>query len=84
MQILKITSFFQYQLNILLDHCVLFYFQKYQLDRVSLHDSKRATYEHTMKCAENLILLGQVCTVQEGSDKFKEKFLYGRGRESDS
>ncbi|XP_072042557.1 WD repeat-containing protein 11-like isoform X2 [Amphiura filiformis] len=34
-------------------------FQKYQLDRVSLHDSKRATYEHTMKCAENLILLGQ-------------------------
>ncbi|XP_074640587.1 WD repeat-containing protein 11-like isoform X2 [Tubulanus polymorphus] len=34
-------------------------FQKYQLERVALHDSKRATYEHTCKCAENLILLGQ-------------------------
>ncbi|XP_064605109.1 WD repeat-containing protein 11-like [Liolophura sinensis] len=34
-------------------------FQKYQLDRVALHDSKRATYEHTKKCAENYILLGQ-------------------------
>ncbi len=33
--------------------------QKYQLDRISLHDSKRATYEHTRKCAENLMLLGQ-------------------------
>ena len=33
--------------------------QKYQLDRVSLHDSKRATYEHTQKCAENYMLLGQ-------------------------
>ncbi|KAL5022239.1 hypothetical protein ScPMuIL_001394 [Solemya velum] len=34
-------------------------FQKYQLDRVSLHDSKRATYDHTKKCAENYIMLGQ-------------------------
>ncbi len=33
--------------------------QKYQLDRISLHDSKRATYEHTKKSAENLMLLGQ-------------------------
>ena len=36
-------------------HCL----QKYQLDRISLHDSKKATYEHTKKCAENLMLLGQ-------------------------
>ncbi|KAK7110591.1 WD repeat-containing protein 11-like [Littorina saxatilis] len=34
-------------------------YKKYQLDRVALHDSKRATYEHTQKCAENYILLGQ-------------------------
>lgn len=34
-------------------------FQKYELDRVALHDSKRATYEHTKKCAENYIMLGQ-------------------------
>ena len=34
-------------------------FQKYQISRVNLHDSKRATSEHTRKCAENLMLLGQ-------------------------
>ena len=34
-------------------------YRAYQLRRVSLHDSKRATNEHTRKCAENLILLGQ-------------------------
>ncbi|XP_064630114.1 WD repeat-containing protein 11-like isoform X2 [Lineus longissimus] len=34
-------------------------FQKYQLDRIALHESKRATYEHTKKCAESLMLLGQ-------------------------
>ncbi|XP_041368583.1 WD repeat-containing protein 11-like [Gigantopelta aegis] len=34
-------------------------FKKYQLDRVSLHDSKRSTYDHTQKCAENYMLLGQ-------------------------
>ena len=33
--------------------------QKYQLDRVGLHDSKKVTYEHTQKCAENYIMLGQ-------------------------
>ncbi len=38
---------------------VFVWFQKYQLDRVSLHDSKRSTYDHTKKCAENLMLLGQ-------------------------
>lgn len=34
-------------------------YQKYQLDRIALHDSKRATYEHTKKCAENYVMLGQ-------------------------
>ena len=34
-------------------------FRTYELRRVSLHDGKRATNEHTRKCAENLILLGQ-------------------------
>ncbi|XP_025096054.1 WD repeat-containing protein 11-like [Pomacea canaliculata] len=34
-------------------------YKKYQLDRVALHDSKRATYDHTQKCAENYIMLGQ-------------------------
>lgn len=32
-------------------------FKLYQLDRVALHDSKRVTYEHTKKCAENYIML---------------------------
>ncbi|CAG2205705.1 WDR11 [Mytilus edulis] len=34
-------------------------YKKYQLDRVALHDSKRATYDHTKKCAENYVMLGQ-------------------------
>ncbi|XP_041477434.1 WD repeat-containing protein 11-like [Lytechinus variegatus] len=34
-------------------------FRKYQLERILLHDGKRTTYEHTMKCVENFILLGQ-------------------------
>ncbi|XP_013381759.1 WD repeat-containing protein 11 isoform X1 [Lingula anatina] len=34
-------------------------FQKYQLDRIALHDVKRESYEHTKKVAENLMLLGQ-------------------------
>lgn len=38
---------------------IKFVLQKYQLDRVALHDSKRATYDHTKKCAENYIMLGQ-------------------------
>ena len=33
--------------------------QKNQLDRISLHDQKRTSYEHTRKCAENLMMLGQ-------------------------
>ncbi|XP_062608661.1 WD repeat-containing protein 11-like isoform X2 [Saccostrea cucullata] len=32
-------------------------FKLYQLDRVALHDSKRVTYDHTKKCAENYIML---------------------------
>ncbi|XP_078587664.1 WD repeat-containing protein 11-like isoform X3 [Branchiostoma floridae x Branchiostoma japonicum] len=35
------------------------FFQKYQLERINLHDSKRATYEHTQHCAEKLLMLGQ-------------------------
>ena len=31
-----------------------------QLDRALLHDSKRQTYDQTRKCAETLLLLGQV------------------------
>ncbi|XP_015757943.1 PREDICTED: WD repeat-containing protein 11-like, partial [Acropora digitifera] len=34
-------------------------FQKSQLDRLALHDSKRTTYEQTRKCAETLVLMGQ-------------------------
>lgn len=34
-------------------------FQKSQLDRLALHDSKRTTYDQTRKCAETLVLLGQ-------------------------
>ena len=34
--------------------------QKMQLDRALLHDSKRQTYDQTKKCAETLLLLGQV------------------------
>uniref|UniRef100_A0A2C9KHQ4 Uncharacterized protein n=1 Tax=Biomphalaria glabrata TaxID=6526 RepID=A0A2C9KHQ4_BIOGL len=34
-------------------------FKKYQLDRVHLQDSKRATTEHTQKCADSYMQLGQ-------------------------
>lgn len=34
-------------------------FQRSQLDRLALHDNKRSTYDHTRKCAETLVLLGQ-------------------------
>ncbi|XP_077868471.1 WD repeat-containing protein 11 [Saccoglossus kowalevskii] len=34
-------------------------YQRYQLDRVHLHDNKRTSYEHTQKVAENFMLLGQ-------------------------
>ncbi|KAK2170890.1 hypothetical protein NP493_1127g02083 [Ridgeia piscesae] len=34
-------------------------FQKQEMGRLNLHDSKRATYEQTCQCVENLILLGQ-------------------------
>ncbi|XP_059139612.1 WD repeat-containing protein 11-like [Physella acuta] len=34
-------------------------FKKYQLDRVHLQDSKRATMEHTQKCADSYVQLGQ-------------------------
>ncbi|XP_071948596.1 WD repeat-containing protein 11-like [Antedon mediterranea] len=34
-------------------------YKRYQLERLCLHDNKRATYAHTKKCAESLMLLGQ-------------------------
>ncbi|XP_026164783.1 WD repeat-containing protein 11 [Mastacembelus armatus] len=39
--------------------CESFYFQKFQLDRVHLQEVKRSSYEHTKKCADQLLLLGQ-------------------------
>uniref|UniRef100_A0A8C3ASK2 WD repeat-containing protein 11 n=1 Tax=Cyclopterus lumpus TaxID=8103 RepID=A0A8C3ASK2_CYCLU len=33
--------------------------QKFQLDRVHLQEVKRSSYEHTKKCADQLLLLGQ-------------------------
>lgn len=36
--------------------------QKFQLDRVHLQEVKRSSYEHTKKCADQLLLLGQVGT----------------------
>ena len=44
----------------LLDAHVCPSFQRMQLDRVLLHDSKRQTYDQTRKCTETLLLLGQV------------------------
>lgn len=37
-----------------------FFHQKFQLDRVHLQEVKRSSYEHTKKCADQLLLLGQV------------------------
>uniref|UniRef100_A0A8C5R6N5 WD repeat-containing protein 11 n=1 Tax=Leptobrachium leishanense TaxID=445787 RepID=A0A8C5R6N5_9ANUR len=39
--------------------CENAYFQKFQLDRVCLQEVKRSSYEHTKKCADQLLLLGQ-------------------------
>ncbi|XP_061693109.1 WD repeat-containing protein 11 isoform X2 [Syngnathoides biaculeatus] len=39
--------------------CESSYFQKFQLDRVHLQEVKRSNYEHTKKCADQLLLLGQ-------------------------
>uniref|UniRef100_A0A3B4G5C2 WD repeat-containing protein 11 n=1 Tax=Pundamilia nyererei TaxID=303518 RepID=A0A3B4G5C2_9CICH len=39
--------------------CETSYFQKFQLDRVHLQEVKRSSYEHTKKCADQLLLLGQ-------------------------
>lgn len=38
--------------------------QKFQLDRVHLQEAKRSSYEHTKKCADQLLLLGQVSITQ--------------------
>ncbi|KAL0964187.1 hypothetical protein UPYG_G00320450 [Umbra pygmaea] len=39
--------------------CESFYFQRFQLERVHLQEVKRTSYEHTKKCADQLLLLGQ-------------------------
>ncbi|KFV74400.1 WD repeat-containing protein 11, partial [Struthio camelus australis] len=39
--------------------CENYYFQKFQLERVNLQEVKRSTYDHTKKCADQLLLLGQ-------------------------
>ncbi|XP_037759290.1 WD repeat-containing protein 11 isoform X2 [Chelonia mydas] len=39
--------------------CENSYFQKFQLERVHLQEVKRSTYDHTRKCADQLLLLGQ-------------------------
>ena len=36
------------------------FLQRLQLERVSLHDSKRGDYQHTKKVIEQLILLGEM------------------------
>ncbi|XP_063194921.1 WD repeat-containing protein 11 isoform X3 [Chroicocephalus ridibundus] len=45
--------------------CENYYFQKFQLERVNLQEVKRSTYDHTRKCADQLLLLGQVCGLTE-------------------
>uniref|UniRef100_H2MDP5 WD repeat-containing protein 11 n=1 Tax=Oryzias latipes TaxID=8090 RepID=H2MDP5_ORYLA len=50
----------QHHLDICYDVlCESSYFQKFQLDRVHLQEVKRSSYEHTKKCADQLLLLGQ-------------------------
>ncbi|KAM9133288.1 WD repeat-containing protein 11 isoform 1-T1 [Pangshura tecta] len=39
--------------------CENSYFQKFQLERIHLQEVKRSTYDHTRKCADQLLLLGQ-------------------------
>ncbi|MGH0156099.1 UNVERIFIED_CONTAM: hypothetical protein FKN15_030661, partial [Acipenser sinensis] len=39
--------------------CENAYFQKFQLERVHLQEVKRSNYDHTKKCADQLLLLGQ-------------------------
>ncbi|CAI5774956.1 repeat-containing 11 [Podarcis lilfordi] len=39
--------------------CENSYFQKFQLERVNLQEVKRSNYDHTKKCTDQLLLLGQ-------------------------
>ncbi|KAL8187257.1 UNVERIFIED_CONTAM: WD repeat-containing protein 11, partial [Gekko kuhli] len=39
--------------------CENSYFQKFQLERVNLQEVKRSNYDHTRKCTDQLLLLGQ-------------------------
>ena len=49
--------------------------QRMQLDRALLHDSKRQTYDQTKKCAETLLLLGQVSAQKFGFCELKLKLI---------
>lgn len=48
------------KISVLTCVCSLIGQQKFQLDRVHLQEVKRSSYEHTKKCADQLLLLGQV------------------------
>ncbi|KAL7990561.1 hypothetical protein Chor_013991 [Crotalus horridus] len=39
--------------------CENSYFQKFQLERVNIQEVKRSNYDHTRKCTDQLLLLGQ-------------------------
>ncbi|XP_053163525.1 WD repeat-containing protein 11 isoform X2 [Hemicordylus capensis] len=39
--------------------CENSYFQKFQIERVNLQEVKRSNYDHTRKCTDQLLLLGQ-------------------------
>ncbi|GFR86903.1 WD repeat-containing protein 11 [Elysia marginata] len=55
-------------------------FKKYELDRVHLQDSKRATMEHTQKCADSYVQLEGVqllCLINKGLDACRYLQTYG-------
>lgn len=39
---------------------MLFFYQRLQLERVSVHEWRRGDYKHTQKVVERLILLGEM------------------------
>lgn len=51
-------------------------FQRVQLNRASLYDAKRVTYQQTKKCSELMLLLGQVGSVQWSCDCHMIPVLY--------
>ena len=60
-----------------INSCDFYHTQRMQLDRALLHDSKRQTYDQTKKCAETLLLLGQVSdTVYRCTKAYTCTFVY--------